>query len=80
MPSSTPQSFSNSQAYSPRSTHTVFSTSPAGEANEVLSDASKRRELDHALRTAAGGNAHSSGRGGFSSYYGAACLEMEQRW
>lgn len=41
-----------------------------GEANEVLSDASKRRELDHALRTAAGGNAHSSGRGGFSSYYG----------
>ncbi|KAI7843595.1 hypothetical protein COHA_002837 [Chlorella ohadii] len=40
-----------------------------GEASDVLSDASKRRELDHALRAAAGGSGFGS-RGGFSSYYG----------
>ncbi len=47
-----------------------FMCCPAGEASDVLSDASKRRELDHALRAAAGGSGFGS-RGGFSSYYGA---------
>lgn len=39
----------------------------AGEANEVLSDASKRRELDAALASA--GSAYDR-PGGFSSWYG----------
>lgn len=53
----------------------------AGEANDVLSDASKRRELDAALRAAAGGSSH-SGRGGFGSYsgYGAHALGCLIAW
>ena len=39
-----------------------------GEANEVLCDAGKRRELDHALRMAAAGGGAPGG--GFTSYYG----------